>query len=223
MFAKKMISKLSNSLMIVPVTALLTYALYISILFFIEDYRANEAVYALEPVLKSSPELNGVMARFVQIAPAVFGYLFLANTNKRSYGYISIAFLLYDWAIGIYYRTNFLSLDWGWSVYAAVQDFIFFTAGSDILITLLITVLPSMYVSAIRLLFREGLDAVQKFFRDVENTAIPVRKQPVDRTPQYVGSQRKAEASRRREIERIKAGFKNVPAPPENFNMFNKE
>lgn len=213
MFAKRLVNRISNSYMIVPITLLLSYAFYIAVLFFIEDYRANEAVYALEPIVKSTPALNGTMARFIQIAPAVFGYLFLANTNKRTYGYISLAFLVYDWGIGIYYRTNYFSLDLNWTIYAAVQDLIFFTAGSDILITLLASVLPGLYINSIKLISKDATNAIKEILAGVQPAE---NKQSAQRQIPYtqVGSAKRA--------NRDKSGFKNVQtnAPPNWDEMF---
>ena len=57
-------------------------------------------------------------------------------------GIVSLVFLGMDWVIGIIYRGSGLSL--GWTLYAAAEDFVFFTAGSELLLMFCIGMLWAM-------------------------------------------------------------------------------
>lgn len=126
------------------VFALFVYAGYHGVQFFLEDYAANIETFAQIPTLKANPEMDGIMARFLQIAPLIFGFGWLRNMDDARQGLLALGFLVFDWAIGIYYRSSFLTLAPAWIAWAAAEDLVYFTVGSEVLIALSVGTLGAL-------------------------------------------------------------------------------
>lgn len=127
---------LEKSHWFIAIYLLTAYALYIGVNLWIEDYNANLFAYQVIPTLKTDPIVIPLMARFLQIAPILFGVLFLRDMKEVKYGYLSLMFLVFDWFAGVYYRTNGFNMETPWIAYAVFEDFIMFTVGSEVLVTL---------------------------------------------------------------------------------------
>lgn len=138
----------SNSLLMFAV-ALFSYGLYLGIRFFIEDFSANLAVYQTIPTRKVIEDMTFSMASFLQIAPLLFGFAFLRDTSRSNGGYLAMSmfFLFVDWGTGVYYRGGGFEIGSGWFWYAVVEDFVFFTVGSEVLIMLCAGTLWTMFTS----------------------------------------------------------------------------
>jgi len=122
------------------------------------------------------------MARFIQLAPIIFGFAFLRDTRKSNLLYLIMAgvFLVADWMIGIYYRGISIGLTGSWIAWTAVEDFVFFTAGSELLIMFTAGVLWNMifplseFKERIRSLFSETINLFDKTQNRLHNQ--PVRQ-----------------------------------------------
>lgn len=139
------------------------YSLYLGVNFFLEDYSANLAFSTMIPTRKALGDLTVVsMARFIQIAPILFGFAFLRDTKQSNWGYLAMSgfFLLIDWSIGVYYRG--FGLEPKWIIYAAVEDLVFFTAGSELLIMFAAGVLYTMLVPKIKGFFFSDYSPTRK-------------------------------------------------------------
>ena len=155
--------RLEKSPWVILLCVLFGYATWLGWKFFLEDYQANIEFYKTIPTLKASGvDLIAYMARFIQIAPILFGYVFLRNTNKMLYGLGSMFFLAVDWGIGAYYRSAGFTLSVGWNTYAVAEDFIFFTVGSEVLLALCGSITISLVVPAVKQTWSMVLNALSE-------------------------------------------------------------
>lgn len=129
--------KIRSGPFVFPIFLGLLYFVYLGWNFWLEDYAANIVSYGQMPSVKFYGEkMVDNVARFIQLAPIFFGYLFLRDTRRREYGLISLSFLGLDWFIGVFYRTGFFSLGLTWTIVTAVEDLVLYTLGSEVLISL---------------------------------------------------------------------------------------
>lgn len=113
------------------------YGAYMGWRLFLEDYNANLAIASIVPTKKVFEDATiATMARFIQLAPVIFGYAWLRDaTTKNAMPFIvSTVFLLTDLVIGVLYRSDVGSVGLGWTIYSIIEDLVFFTAGSEILL-----------------------------------------------------------------------------------------
>lgn len=166
---------------------LMSYGLYLGIQFFIEDYNANLMAYLDIPTRKVFGDLMiANMARFIQLAPVIFGFAFLRDTRKSNLLYLVMAgvFLIADWMIGIYYRGISIGLTGSWLAWTAIEDFVFFTAGSELLILFAAGVLWSMvfplseFVERIRSLFSETINLSHNLQNKMHHRNKPQTRNP---------------------------------------------
>ena len=150
--------KIENSPWVFIIFLLFVYGFYLGTQFWLEDYAANLGAYQMIPTRKAMGGMVENMARFLQIAPIMFGYLYLRDTNKVSNAGISLIFLAVDWGIGVYFRGYGLPLTW--LAYAAVEDFVFFTLGSEVLLV----VSFGMVMALIKPAFMQVIHAFEAVF-----------------------------------------------------------
>ena len=143
-FFKSLSNRIKNSPWIIPIYFLFLLGLYISIRLLIEDFGANFGAYETIPTNKAYPNTILWMAIGLQIAPLFFFVIFLFDDENPIKFAISFLFLLVDWGIGIYFRNP--GVGTGWLIYSAVEDLVFFTMGSEVLFTISIGMLASLFI-----------------------------------------------------------------------------
>jgi hypothetical protein len=137
------VKKLKNTPMVILAFLIVLWGLDKGVTFFIEDWMANVEIVRMSPAVKFNAEIYADIAQFIQLAPMLFGWLFSMYADQRSwhrlvYGGATLLFLTADWLIGVMFRTNLFSLDPVWTMYVALEDAVFFTFGSELLLTALI-------------------------------------------------------------------------------------
>lgn len=164
--------RIENSPAVIFLCILSGYALFLSCNLWLEDFSANLGVAALIPTHKALSSSAWIMAAFIQIAPLFLGYTWLRDTNKTLYGLSSFMFLGIDWFIGVYFRAHDLPLNW--QIYAAVEDFIFFTVGSEVLVMLSFGMVTALIKPAINQVAKK----IEDFFASPKQDAQIAGKMP---------------------------------------------
>jgi len=142
-FSKRM----ENSYWALLIFILAVFLFYISVNLFIEDYATSKAAYEMFPTRKVNDSIVGLAAFLPQLLPLFFGYLFLADTDKRMYGILSVLIMGLDMFTDVYYKSY--GLNTTWTIVAMLESFFLYTVGSEILLVATIGTIAALFRPAI--------------------------------------------------------------------------
>lgn len=183
---KSMRDKIENSPWAILVFALFAFGIFLSASFLYEDFMANWIAYQDIPTRKSSEDIIALMAIGFQVAPVFFFVIFLFDEKNQTKFFLSVAFLFIDWGIGIYYRNPNQGIKW--LAYTALEDLIFFTLGSEILLTLSVGMCATLFFPMLRGLMKivEYFGSGGKVDRFVDSMRSEVQGKPDMPPPGYM-------------------------------------
>jgi hypothetical protein len=140
--------KIENSPWCIPIFGLFCLGVIIGGIFMYEDLMANFYAYKQIPTHKTMGDMALIMALALQLAPLFLFVLFLFDDENPTKLGAGLFFLLVDWGIGIYYRNP--NQGWEWLVYAAIEDLIFFTFGSEVLLVISVGMVGYLFMPFLR-------------------------------------------------------------------------
>lgn len=163
-FSKRM----ENSYWALFIFILAVFLLYVAVNLFIEDYATSKAAYEMFPTRKVNEGIVGLAAFLPQLLPLFFGYLFLADTDKRMYGILSVVIMGLDMFTDVYYKSY--GLDTTWTIVAVLESFFLYTVGSEILLVATIGTIAALFRPAITQFVRlltNGIDMIKEIAEEL--------------------------------------------------------
>ena len=176
---EKTLRRVKDSPWAIIMLAIAIWGLWIAVNLTYEDYSTSLAAYNEIPTRKINSDVVAQAAWLPQLIPVLFGFMFMRDTKRSGFAWVSIAILGLDMFTDVWFKT--MGLNFKWTMVGLVETFFVYTIGSEVLLTVTVSIVMYLFKPAVFQLIAL-LNSSADFFREIIE-AFTEGKEPMSSRP----------------------------------------